>query len=111
MENENYSPGGGKLYKSDGSIIYSGDIIKSLENLLEMSLGGKGGVYSTAGTITPPTGKKIRVIEAATECSITAIGNVTGITARTLESGRKYYGKYTEVVIHSGEAIIYYGDD
>lgn len=30
MENENYSPGGGKLYKSDGSIVYLSDIIDTL---------------------------------------------------------------------------------
>lgn len=109
VENQNYSPDSGKKYKSDGSIVYDGDIAELVSEIVSSSMGGNGGAYVTVGTYEPPDGYHIAVIEARTESSITAVGNVTGIATRTLEVNGKFYGKYTSVTIHSGEAILYYG--
>ncbi|MEN8907902.1 MAG: hypothetical protein ABF289_18275 [Clostridiales bacterium] len=110
MKNDNYSPDSGKKYKSDGTVVYTADIIDTIKSVLDETMGGEGGIYVTTATPrTPPSGKVIRVIEARTESSVTAVGNVSNITARTLEVNGKFYGKFTSVTVHTGTAILYYG--
>ena len=43
VENQNYSPDSGKKYKSDGSIVYDGDIAELVSEIVSSSMGGNGG--------------------------------------------------------------------
>lgn len=95
---------------------YWGDyvIIKKLEEVAEASaasMGNKGGKYiSNTNATTPDTGYVFNAIQVVTDCVITCVGNITGITAVAVKAGNVVYGRYTSITLASGSVIAYYGE-
>ena len=84
--------------------------LPKLTELQNTSLGNYGGVCSGAATITPATGFVFQAIQVLADCTITAVGNVSGITAKSLLAGTVVLGRYTSVTIGAGGLVIcYYG--
>ena len=80
--------------------------------LLETSIGSLGGQYITdcvTDATTPATGFKFVAIQVITDCSITLVGNITGITTTGITAGTIIYGRYTSLTLASGSVIAYNG--
>jgi predicted outer membrane repeat protein len=69
-----------------------------------------GAIYTGAGTITPPSGMKIALLEAWTDTVITTAGdsNVSGVDGSTVTADRRLYGRFSNLVIASGTGVVYY---
>ena len=78
--------------------------------LLETTIGTLGGQYiaDTDATV-PATGYKFVAIQVITDCVITLVGNITGITTTALSAGAIVYGRYTSLTLASGSVIAYNG--
>lgn len=84
--------------------------LDSLDENSKSSLGQNGGKYITGtGATTPDSGYFFTAIQVITDCSITAVGNITGITAASISAGTIIYGNYTSITLASGSVIAYYG--
>ena len=78
--------------------------------LLETSIGSLGGQYiADTDATTPATGFKFVAIQVITACTITLVGNITGITTVALPAGTIIYGRYTSLTLASGSVIAYNG--
>jgi len=76
----------------------------------KMVTGGYGGKYiSTTAATTPDTGFVFVAIQVIADCSITLVGNITGITTASVDAGQVIYGRYTSVTLASGKVIAYQG--
>jgi len=86
--------------------------MKRNEELLHASLGGEGGVYITdTSEHTPSKVHTVFVgIQPITDCVVTLVGNISGITSVSLiGGGAPIVGRYTSCTLASGTAIAYEG--
>ena len=82
-----------------------------MDSRIEKSaIGGYGGKYiATTDATTPDSGYSFIAIQVITNCSITLVGNITGITTVALSAGTIIYGRYTSCTLASGSVIAYQG--
>lgn len=74
------------------------------------TIGGYGGKYITGtDATTPSAGYSFIAIQVISDCSITLVGNITGITTVSLSAGTIIYGRYTSCTLASGSVIAYNG--
>jgi hypothetical protein len=79
-------------------------------DILETSIGSYGGKYiANTNATTPDAGRRFVAIQVITDCVITLVGNITGITTVALTAGTIIYGRYTSVTLASGRVIAYQG--
>jgi len=83
--------------------------IPKITELTEACIGGYGGQCSGAATITPETGFVFVGIQVINDSVITAVGNITGITAKTIYAPTTILGRFTSITIASGLIIAYNG--
>ncbi len=92
------------------STSISGSYLSTIDENLQSSLGQNGGKYiATTDATTPTAGHFFTAIQVISDCVITCIGNITGITAVSLSAGTIIYGNYTSITLASGSVIGYYG--
>jgi hypothetical protein len=85
---------------------------KTEKGCLQASLGGFGGAYiSDTNEHTPETGYVFVAIQALTDSVVTAVGNITGVTAITIPAGFVFYGEYTSITLASGSVFAYQGGE
>ena len=78
--------------------------------IAKSTIGGYGGKYvATTDATTPSSGYSFIAIQVITDCSITLVGNITGITTVALPAGTIVYGRYTSLTLASGSVIAYNG--
>lgn len=77
---------------------------KSNKKIIE-SMGDYGGVV--VNDTNEHTGN-FCAISALTSCTITAVGNVSGLTAIDVSAGQVVPGLFTSVTLGAGTAILYY---
>ena len=78
--------------------------------VLETIIGTYGGEYiADTDATTPATGFRFIAVQVVTDCVITLVGNITGITAVTLVEGTIIYGRFTSLTLASGSVIAYQG--
>jgi hypothetical protein len=88
------------LVSDDGTLKINSDV----------SVANFGGKYiSSTDATTPSTGYVFNAIQVITDCVITCVGNITGITSVSLTAGTIIYGRYTSITLSSGSVIAYYG--
>lgn len=91
-----------------------GDADNSSSNQLHIldntAVGNHGGVYITGTDATTPAETYVfNAIQVITDAVVTAAGNITGITAASLDAGTIIYGRYTSITLASGSVIAYQG--
>lgn len=79
---------------------------------LKAALGGYGGSYIEDTEEHIPSGAyKFIAIQALTDSVITAVGNITGVTAITIPAGFIFYGEYESITLASGSVFAYQGGE
>jgi len=82
----------------------------SEKGVINTSMGNRGGLYiADTNPKTPINGSVFNAIQVITDCVITCVGNITGITSVTLVAGTVIYGRYNTITLASGSIIAYYG--
>jgi hypothetical protein len=77
---------------------------------LKAAMGGYGGKYiATTDPTTPDAGFVFVAIQVITPCVVTLVGNITGITAVSLDSGTVIYGRFTIATLGNGSIVAYSG--
>ena len=74
------------------------------------SMGTVGGKYIDDTTATSPeSGYVFVAIQVISDCVITLVGDITGITTVSVDAGQIIYGRYTSCTLASGSVIAYNG--
>mgnify|MGYP003406786482 CR=1 FL=1 len=82
----------------------------SEKGVINSSMGNHGGKYITNTSVNTPTSPYVfNAIQVVTDCVITCVGNITGLTSVSLSAGSVIYGRYTSITLASGSVIAYYG--
>ena len=82
--------------------------LEKVYNASQSSLGLDGGqIISDTSETTPDAGYVFTAIQVITDASITAVGNVTGLSTLSVTANNIIYGTFTSITLASGSVIAY----